>query len=180
MIQPSPMTMNVFETSRLTLRRLGLEDAGFIVELLNDPSFLRFIGDKNVRTEEDARQYILAGPMDSYQRHGFGLWLVEIKDSTAAAGMCGLLKRDYLDEVDIGFAFLPRYRSKGYAFESAAAVMEYAWSVLGLKRVVAIADEDNAGSLRVLEKIGMSFDRMIKLPDGGEVTLFGVTAMLET
>jgi RimJ/RimL family protein N-acetyltransferase len=118
--------------------------------------------------------------MDSYERHGFGLWLVEIKGSTAAAGMCGLLKRDYLDEVDIGFAFLPRYRSKGYAFESAAAVMDYAWSVLGLKRVVAIADGDNAGSLRVLEKIGMSFDRMIKLPDGTEVTLFGVSAMLET
>ncbi len=159
--------MNVFETERLSLRRLSLEDAGFIVELVNDPSFLRFVGDKGVRTTEDARQYILTGPMDSYERHGFGLWLVELRGSMTPIGICGLLKRDTLEDVDIGFALLPPYRSMGYAFESAAAVMNYGRTVLGLTRVVAITNEDNIGSIRVLEKIGMSFDRMIRLSDDG-------------
>jgi RimJ/RimL family protein N-acetyltransferase len=145
---------------------MSLNDAEFILELLNDPAFLRFVGDKGVRTTEDASQYILTGPIDSYERHGFGLWLVELKGSATPIGICGLLKRDTLSDVDIGFAFLPPYRSKGYAFESAAAVMDYGRRVLGLKRIVAITNEDNAGSIRVLEKIGMSFDRMIRLSEG--------------
>ena len=159
--------MNVLQTERLNLRRMSLDDAEFIVELLNDPAFLRFIGDKGVRTTEDARQYILTGPVDSYERHGFGLWLVELKDSETPIGICGLLKRETLSDVDIGFAFLPQYRSKGYAFESAAAVMRYGRNVLGLRRVVAITNEENIDSLRVLEKIGMSFDRMIRLSEEG-------------
>jgi len=157
----------VLQTERLNLRRMSLDDAEFIVELLNDSSFLRFVGDKGVRTTEDARQYILTGPVDSYERHGFGLWLVELKDSETPIGICGLLKRETLSDVDIGFAFLPQYRSKGYAFESAAAVMSYGRNVLGLRRVVAITNEENIDSLRVLEKIGMSFDRMIRLSDEG-------------
>ena len=144
---------------------MSLDDAGFIVELLNDPSFLRFIGDKGVRTTEDARQYILTGPMDSYDRHGFGLWLVELKGPQTGIGICGLLKRESLTDVDIGFAFLPQYRSKGFAFESAAAVMEHARAVLGLRRIVAIANDDNIGSHRVLKKLGMRFERMIRLSD---------------
>ena len=145
---------------------MSLDDAEFIVELLNDAAFLRFIGDKGVRTTDDARRYILTGPIESYERHGFGLWLVELKGSETPIGMCGLLQRDTLSDVDIGFAFLPSYRSRGYALESAAAVMDYGRRVLGLKRIVAIANEDNAGSIRVLEKIGMSFDRMIRLAEG--------------
>ena len=145
---------------------MSLDDAEFIVELLNDAAFLRFIGDKGVRTTDDARRYILTGPIESYERHGFGLWLVELKGSETPIGMCGLLQRDTLSDVDIGFAFLPSYRSRGYALESAAAVMDYGRRVLGLKRIVAIANEDNAGSIRVLEKIGMSFDRMIRLSEG--------------
>lgn len=144
---------------------MTLDDGQFILELLNDPSFLRFIGDKGVRTVEDARQYILAGPMDSYDREGFGLWLVELNGSTTPVGICGLLRRETLKDVDIGFAFLPEYRSKGYAFESAAAVMKYARAILGLGRIVAIADDQNTGSHRVLAKIGMTFDRMIRLSD---------------
>ena len=158
--------MNVLQTERLSLRRMSLDDAEFIVELLNDAAFLRFVGDKGVRTTDDARRYILTGPIESYERHGFGLWLVELKGSETPIGMCGLLKRDTLSDVDIGFAFLPSYRSRGYALESAAAVMDYGRKVLGLKRIVAIANEDNAGSIRVLEKIGMSFDRMIRLAEG--------------
>lgn len=158
--------MNVLQTARLNLRTMSLDDADFIVELLNDPSFLRFVGDKGVRTAGDARQYIVSGPMDSYARHGFGLWLVELRTSETPIGICGLLKRDTLSDVDIGFAVLPKYRSQGFAFESAAAVMDYGRNVLGLRRVVAIASDDNAGSIRVLEKIGMIFDRMIRLSDG--------------
>lgn len=159
--------MSILQTERLNLRRMSLDDAEFILGLLNDPSFLRFVGDKGVRTLEDARKYILTGPMDSYERHGFGLWLVELKGSKTPVGICGLLKRVTLPDVDIGFAFLPQYRSRGYAFESAAAVMNYGRGVLGLRRVVAITNEDNPGSIRVLEKIGMSFDRMIRLSDDG-------------
>jgi RimJ/RimL family protein N-acetyltransferase len=159
--------VNVLQTERLNLRRMSPDDAEFIVELLNDSAFLRFIGDKGVRTIEDARQYILTGPMESYERYGFGLWLVTLKGLKTPIGICGFLKRDTLSDVDIGFAFLPQYRSKGYAFEAAAAAMDYGRKVLGLRRVVAITNEDNVGSTRVLEKIGMSFDRMIRLSDDG-------------
>ena len=153
------------------------DDAEFILQLLNDPDFLRFIGDKGVRTVDDARQYIVNGPLASYERHGFGLWLVELRPSRIPVGMCGLLKRETLDDVDIGFAFLPRHRSRGYAFESAAAVMQYGRNVLGLKRIVAITDPDNAGSIRLLQKIGLSFERMIKLADDNrEVSLLASEA----
>ncbi|HEX5963142.1 MAG TPA: GNAT family N-acetyltransferase [Gemmatimonadales bacterium] len=161
------------ETERLNLRPMTPSDAEFMLGLLNDPSFRRFIGDKGVRTPDDARQYILDGPVASYARHGFGLWLAELKASNVPIGMCGLLKREILTDVDIGFAFLPRYRSQGYALESAAAVMHYGRSVLGLKRIVAIADRDNTGSIRLLEKIGMTFERVIRLSDDDtEIQLF--------
>ena len=158
--------VTVLTTKRLVLRRLGLDDAEFIVELLNDSAFLQFIGDKAVRTADDARQYILDGPIASYDRYGFGLWLVELKESGLPIGMCGLLKRQSLPDVDIGFAFLPAYRSRGYAIESASAVLEYGKTEFGLKRIVAITDPDNAGSIRVLQKIGMRFERMITVSEG--------------
>ena len=158
--------MTVLTTRRLTLRRLSPADAGFIVALLNDPAFLRFIGDKAVRNADDARRYILDGPMASYERNGFGLWLVEQKNSGLSVGMCGLLKRESLPDVDIGFAILPTFRSQGYALESASAVLEYGRTEFGLKRIVAITDPDNAGSIRVLQKIGMRFERMINVSEG--------------
>jgi len=118
-------------------------------------------------------QYILNGPVDSYQRLGFGLWLVELKDSKVPIGMCGLVKRDALTDVDIGYAFLPRFWSMGYAYESASAVMSYARNVLGLKRLLAVTNQDNAGSIKVLEKLGLKFDRMVRLSvDGPEIKLF--------
>jgi ribosomal-protein-alanine N-acetyltransferase len=165
--------MNVLETDRLALRKLSLDDAGFILELLNDPSFLRFIGDKNVRNLEDARQYILKGPLESYQRLGFGLYLVALKPTGVPLGICGLIKRDALDDVDIGFAFLPEFRAQGYAFESAAAVRDYGLNVLGLGRLLAITNPDNTGSIRVLEKIGLRFERLIRLaPESSEIRLY--------
>jgi ribosomal-protein-alanine N-acetyltransferase len=164
--------VNVLSTLRLSLRQLTEEDAEFILELLNDPAFVRFIGDKGVRNLDDARGYILTGPIASYEQHGFGLWLVELKGVNTPVGICGLLKRESLPDVDIGFAFLPEYRARGYASESAAAVLEYGRTNLGLTRIVAIVDPDNAGSLRLLEKIGMSFDRMVRLSeDAPEIRL---------
>jgi RimJ/RimL family protein N-acetyltransferase len=165
--------MNVLETERLILRRMSLEDAEFMLQLLNEPSFLRFIGDKGVRTLDDARNYIRQGPMASYDRFGFGLYLTELKETGVPIGMCGLLKRDTLDDVDIGFAFVPQFWKVGYAAESAAAVMAYAKDVLGLNRLAAITSPENDKSISLLLKLGMSFQGLIKLTaDAPEVKLF--------
>src|SRR5579863_8231406 len=102
--------MNVIPTERLVLRHLDLNDDAFILELLNEPAFLRFIGDKGVRTLDDARDYISKGPIDSYRRFGFGLYLVSVRSGGTPVGICGLVKRDTLDDVDVGFAFLPQHR----------------------------------------------------------------------
>jgi len=160
------------ETERLTLRRLSVDDAPFILELLNDPSFLRFIGDKGVRTLDDARRYI-ATQMASYQRYGFGLYLTERRQDRAPIGICGLVKRDSLDDVDVGFAFAPAFWSQGYGAEAAAAVIAHATEVLKLPRVVAITNPDNAASMKLLNKIGLRFSRMTRLSaNGPELTLF--------
>jgi ribosomal-protein-alanine N-acetyltransferase len=163
----------VIQTERLLLRPLELNDADFILELLNEAAFLRFIGDKGVRNLETAREYIQKGPIDSYGRHGFGLYATSLLDGTLT-GICGLVKRDGLADVDVGFAFLSRHCSKGYATESAAAVLAHARRVLRLQRVVAITAPENFGSIAVLEKIGLKFERMIRLTEhGSELKLFG-------
>lgn len=150
----------------------GRDDA-FILELLNDADFKRNIADRGVRTLEDARAYINEKFAASYRRHGFGLWLVETKDAGAPAGICGLVKREELPGVDVGYAFLPAFRSKGYAYESAAAVLRHAREVLGFKRLYAVVNPDNAGSIRVLEKLGMKFERMHRLSgEEAEVKVF--------
>ncbi len=167
--------MKVIETDRLILRWLTTDDAAFILELLNDPSWLRFIGDRGMRTLEDARNYILTGPMDMYSQLGFGLYLTELKDEgRTPIGICGLIKRDSLEDVDLGFAFLSRFQTKGYGFEAASATLAYGREQLGLKRIVAITSEDNEGSSKLLEKIGMKFERMIMVADDTEeLKLFG-------
>ena len=165
--------MIIAETERLTLRRLTVDDAQFVFALLNEPSWLRFIGDKGVLTLEDARAYIENGPLAMYQRFGFGLYVTERRTDGVPMGMCGLIKRDGLDDVDIGFAFLPAYWGRGYAFEAAAAVMDYGRNVIGLTRIVAITAPDNESSARLLEKLGLRFDRMIRLSaDAKEDRLF--------
>lgn len=159
----------VLETGRLILRRLTVEDAPFMLGLLNEPSWLRFIGDRGVRTLEDARNYIAKGPVDMYERLGFGLYATALKeDESAPIGICGLVKRDGLEDVDIGFAFLPKFWGKGYACEAASAVMAYAKSVVGLERIVAITAVDNESAARLLEKIGLRFEKMVRLSDDGE------------
>lgn len=152
--------MTVLQTERLVIRRLTDDDAPFILTLLNEPSFLRFIGDKKVRSVEDARQYIRNGPAASYERHGFGLCLVQLKDSLTPAGMCGLLKRDDLPAPDIGFAFLPDFWNKGFAFEAASAVMNDGRERLNLTRILAIVNPDNDASIKLLQKLGMKFERV--------------------
>jgi RimJ/RimL family protein N-acetyltransferase len=167
--------LKILETERLDLRRFSTEDAEFVLAALNEPSFIQNIGDRGVRTLEAARSYLLNGPMASYAKNGFGLYLVVLKETNEPMGMCGLIKRDSLDDVDIGYAFLPRFWSKGYAVESALAVKAYAKDVIGLKRLVAITDPANEGSIRVLEKIGLTFEKMVRLSqDDIELKLFAV------
>lgn len=164
----------VLETERLTLRHLSPDtDAEFILRLLNEPSFLQYVGDKGARTLDDAREYIRNGPMKSYAEHGFGLFRVGLKENGSAMGICGLIKRDTLPEPDIGFAFLPEYWEKGYAHESAAEIMRHAREVLRLNRILAITTPDNEASAKLLGKIGLRFERMIRLSEeADEVKLF--------
>jgi len=163
----------VLRTPRLRLRELHPGDAGFMLELLNDAAFIEHIGDRGVRTREDAERYLANGPLASYAQHGFGLWHVERVADGAALGISGLLRRDLLGDVDLGFAFLPAHRGAGYARESAQAVLGYAHTVLGLDRVVAIVSPGNAASARLLECIGLRFERMIRLgEEAAEIRLF--------
>jgi RimJ/RimL family protein N-acetyltransferase len=165
--------MNILETKRLILRQFTAEDAEFILELVNEPAFIQNIGDRGVRSLSDAIRYIETGPVASYARFGFGLYLVELKESGESIGMCGLIKRDSLDDVDIGYAFLPKFWSKGYAVESALAIKEYGRDIIGLKRILGITDPANASSIRVLEKIGLKFEKMVRLSaDDIELKLF--------
>ncbi len=154
----------VLRTERLVLRELDEADAPFIVALLTDPDFVRHIGDRGVRTEADVPAYLARGPAGSYARHGFGLWAVTRKEDGVAIGMCGLVKRDGLDDVDLGYAFLPAGRGRGYAAEAARAVCDHAFRVVGLPRLVAIVSPGNAASVRVLEGAGFRYERMHRLP----------------
>jgi ribosomal-protein-alanine N-acetyltransferase len=157
----------VLETERLRLRELTVDDAAFIVAQLNDPDFVRHVADRGVRTTAAARDYILDGPVASYRRHGFGLHLVELKATRTPIGICGLIKRDALDDVDIGFAFLPRYRAQGFALEAARATMAFA-RTLGLARVVAIVSPRNADSIKLLDRLGFAYERPLRLADDAE------------
>jgi RimJ/RimL family protein N-acetyltransferase len=154
--------MTIVETARLRLRRLSTADAPFMLELLNQPSFIRNIGDRGVRTLNDAVAYLENGPIASYERHGFGLFLVELKSDGTPIGVCGILRREELPEADIGFSLLPEYWSQGFAWEAAAAVQDYARATLGLRRMVAITSPDNEPSAKLLGKLGFRFERMIE------------------
>ncbi|PFB25906.1 GNAT family N-acetyltransferase [Bacillus cereus] len=167
--------MIVLETERLVLRWFDIKDAPFILELVNDPAWIQFIGDKRIKNLEDATKYILNGLVDMYNKMGFGLYLVERKEDLTPLGMCGLIKRDSLEDVDIGFAFLEKFRSKGYGFESASAVIDYGVQNLGMKRIVAITTIDNINSGKLLEKVGLQFEKIIS-DSGEDLKLFGYNA----
>lgn len=167
--------MKVLETERLNLRWLSADDAAFILGLVNEPAWIQFIGDRGIKTMADARDYILNGPVEMIERLGFGLYLVELKEDGSPIGICGLVKRDFLDDVDVGFAFLPRYWGHGYAYESASAVLAYGREAFGLNRIVAITAVDNHRSIRLLEKLGLCFEGIIWYPNNRkDVRLFAL------
>lgn len=152
----------MIQTGRLTIRKFSEEDAEFMLRLMNEPPFLRHIGDRGVRTIADARAYIREGPLASYERHGFGLFLVELKGSRVPIGICGLLKRESLEDCDIGFALLAEFWSRGYAFEATSAVLADARAA-GVKRILAITSPDNTASMALLGKLGFRFDRVARV-----------------
>jgi RimJ/RimL family protein N-acetyltransferase len=167
------LNMPLIETPRLSIRRLTEDDAPFILELLNEPAFIRFIADRGVRTLDDARRYLVDGPFTMYERCGFGLFAVELKQTGVPIGMCGLLKRDALDGVDLGYALFERHWGQGYASEAAAAVIDYGRKTHGLERILAITSQDNDASINVLQKLGFRFEKLITLPgDDEEINLF--------
>jgi RimJ/RimL family protein N-acetyltransferase len=161
----------IFETERLLVRRFTTEDAPFIYRLVNEPAWLQYIGDRHVRSVEDARQYLINGALKSYTENGFGPWLVQVKQTGISAGMCGLFKRDYLEEADIGFAFLPEYNGQGYGYEVASATLRYARENLGMDRFAAFTAKDNYASIKLLMKIGFAEAGVLVL-DGEELFLF--------
>lgn len=159
------------ETPRLRLRKFTLADAPFILRLVNEPSWLQYIGDRHVHSIADAEQYLLKGALRSYEENGFGSGMVLLKETAEEIGMCGLFKRDYLDEVDIGFAFLPQYTGKGYGLEIAQATLDYARESLGIHRVAAFTSKDNFTSMKLLAKLGFKPAGVITL-EGEELNLF--------
>ncbi len=168
--------MTVLETRRLQLRHLEARDAGFIKELLNDSLFLQFVGDKGIRKASDARKYIESGPAASYRRFGFGLYCITLKNVETPIGICGLLKRDSLPDVDLGFALLKDYRRRGYAAEAARAVLKEAKAKWGLARILAISHPDNSASMRTLSGLGFTATPEKVAVNGDEaVCLFGKT-----
>ncbi len=158
----------ILETARLRLREFNLNDAAFIIELLNSPGWLANIGDRNVHNEEQAMAYLQNGAMKSYAENGFGLSLVELKEGNVPIGMCGLIRRDFLDHPDIGFALLPGYDGKGYAFEIAKATFDHGREKLGLAAICAIVLPENTRSVKLLEKLGMKMEKTIVYPGTNE------------
>jgi len=165
--------MTLIETDRLIISHLSIEDAAFIMKLVNTPGWLQYIGDRNVKSVDDGRRYLENGPLKSYAQWGFGLFRIALKNTNTAIGICGLIKRDGLNDIDLGFALLPAYGGKGYAYEAAEAVLRYAQNQLHLHRLVAITLVDNAASLKLLQKLGFRFERMVRL-ENEDLALLGI------
>lgn len=165
--------MVIAETPRLRVRHLTAADAAFTCRLLNEPSFIENIADRGVRSELDAMHYLADGPIKSYRQHGYGLFLVEQSQTGEPIGFCGLLYRDNLAETDIGFAFIPQVWGQGYAFEAASAVMHFGYSSLKLKRIVGLTSAANLSSIKLLNRLGLKFEKMVRLaPDDKYVQLY--------
>ena len=171
--------MTVLETERLLLSRLSYDNCEFIFELVNEPSFKQYIGDKDVKTLDDARRYLREGPIESYEQFGYGMFLVTIKDGVTPVGICGLIKREEFPDPDIGFAFLKRYRGHEYGIESARAVVQYGLEALGLLRIIAMADPDNVPSVRLLKRLGFAYESDVRMPkDDHDISLFSIESRL--
>jgi len=161
--------LTIIETSRLNLSELTTEDASFILKLYNDPDFITYIGDKGIKSNEDAENFIDSGPKQSYKVYNHGLYLVQLKDDTSI-GICGLLKRDNLDLPDIGFAILPDHRRMGYTYEASKAVIHDAIKRLNINKISAISSPDNDASIKLLIKLGFTFKEIVKLDSNKEPT----------
>ena len=166
--------MDILATERLRLRTVTLDDAAFYHALVNDPAFIEHIGDRGIRTLEQARQSVLDGPVAMQVQRGHSLYVVELKDDATPIGMCGLIKREKLDGVDIGYAYLQPYWRQGYAYEAGMAVLAHA-PALGLRRVLAITSPNNIASNVLLRKLGMRFERFMHLvPEDAGSNLYSV------
>ena len=158
----------IVETERLILREMdAAADAAFLLELLNEPAFIRYVADRGVRTTEDASAYIKEKILPSYAKFGFGFYVVELKKNSEPVGICGLVKRDFLADVDIGFSTAARHWGRGFAYEAASALMAHARRVHGLSRIAGIAHPENIASTSLLQKLGLRFERMISVPGCG-------------
>lgn len=165
--------MKIIETERLNLRHLNPNDGEFILELLNEPDWIKYIGDRGIRTIDDSKKYIQDGPMEMYEEHGIGLCVVELKESTTPIGVCGLIQRDFLKDVDLGFGFLSKYWGKGYAYEAAQGTLTYGVEELGYHRIAGFTSLDNEKSANLLQKLGMKDEGKIKYASTAEyVRLF--------
>lgn len=147
------------------LRDINVEDAAFVLSLANAPSFIANIGDKGMKDLHDAERFILEGYWTNQERSGYGMFLVTLKDGGESVGSCGLLYRKILDVTDIGFAFLPEFWNRGFAYEAAVAIMKYGYSTLGIKKIVGLTSEDNFRSIRLLKKLGMNLEKTVKMSD---------------
>lgn len=170
--------MQVVETERLRLRPIARADAPLLLELMNDPDFLEHVGDRGLRTVADAERYLSEKLLPSHRKFGFGMCVAELKESGEPVGMCGLFQRDGMEDVDIGYSIRRVYWRRGLAYEAAAALFRHGREVLGLPRIVAIAGPRNTSSIRLLEKLGLRFERMIRMPDSGQETQLFVQARL--
>lgn len=150
--------MTITNTNRLNIRTFELTDSPFILELLNSPGWLQYIDDRGIKNLTDAEDYLLIGPMKSHAEKGFGLYMVELAETNTPIGMCGLIKRDSLEHIDLGFAFLPEHIGKGYAFEASEAILQYAKD-LGHNRVLAITLPANTSSITLLSKLGFEYEK---------------------
>jgi RimJ/RimL family protein N-acetyltransferase len=166
--------VKITETARLVVRTATLDDAAFYHALVNDPAFIEHIGDKGIRTLDDARTALLSGPIAMQEERGHSLYVVELKGDPTPIGMCGLIKRDTLDHIDIGYAYLPEWRGQGYAYEAAQAVLAHA-PTLGIERLLAIVSPANVASNGLLRKLGMQFERFTQLvPDGPGTNVYSM------
>lgn len=163
----------ILQTDRLYLRRPTIDDAAFMLRLVNEPSWIACIGDRNVHTLEDAKNYLINGSIKSFEENEFGFAIVVLKQSDMAIGTCGFAKRDYLEDVDFGFAFSPEYTGQGYAYEAAFPMLEWGKDHLGFKKVVAITLPNNLSSIKLLEKIGMTFEKSI-ISEGDELSVYSI------
>jgi RimJ/RimL family protein N-acetyltransferase len=154
--------VNVLATPRLMLRTARLGDAALFLALVTDPDFIAYVGDRGIESLRAARTALRDGPIRMQAELGHSVYVVERRDGVAL-GMCGLIRRDGLDGVDIGYAFLPAARGQGYAREAAQAVVDYAKDGLGLPRLLAVVDPKNHKSVSLLQNIGLQFDKIVHL-----------------